>query len=484
MISVNNDNKEYNSSLASAIHSLNSDPVQITQEEVRKRLLRAKKKSAGPDSYPSWVLFEFADTLSEPITKIFNESLKLGFVPLCFKKATIIPIPKAGCSTPEFRPISLLPHLAKVLEGIVIDHWLRPKILPSLGNDQYAFTGNVGGGTTNALLQVNNTVLKHLDPSSGASRLLLVDFAKAFDRAQSNCILLSLIKMGAPKDCVLWIQNFLSGRLQRVSLNSKTSSWKEVSSGVPQGSVLGPVLFAILIDSLRPVHPQSTYVKYADDITVIHNTRNASDDHLYLEWAAICKWSEINEMPINLKKTNVINVITKKGLTLLPMLRPDSTQIETVRSAKLLGVMITDDLKWNDHISYIVNRATKTVFILTTLKGMGVGHIILWQTYQALTRSILTYAFPAFCNLPDKLFRQLKKVENRAKKIIGVEPPIVLADFCDSICRGLAARIQGNTNHPLHNMFDKRHFSGRSSKVFTAPFAKTNRYRDSFIKYG
>jgi hypothetical protein len=161
--------------------------------------------------------------LCDPVTRLFNKSLQEGVVPLCFKSAIIIPVPKSKGPSPEFRPISLLPHFSKILENSVIDHWLRPKILPSLKPEQYAFTGNIGGGTTNALIKVNNSVLKHLDHKSGASRLLLVDFTKAFDHAQPLIILKCLIQHNASRQCTLWISNFLFNRLQRVVVQGKLS---------------------------------------------------------------------------------------------------------------------------------------------------------------------------------------------------------------------------------------------------------------------
>jgi hypothetical protein len=140
-------------------------------------------------------------------------------------------------------------------------------------------------------------------------------------------------------------------------------------------------------------------------------------------------------------------------------------------------------MKWDEHISYTVSRAAKTLFILTTLKNMGLEHRSLWSIYFSITRSILTYAFPAICNLPARLFKKLQKIEQRAKKIITDDPPVTLSQFCDSLCSRLAKRIQKNEAHPLHSIFEKRQALGRSKHLFSKPFAKTTRYKNSFIKY-
>jgi hypothetical protein len=465
------------------VQDLASSPIHLDEVEVLKRLQCIKKKSAGPDSYPHWILRDFADILCVPIAKLFNICLSECIMPVCFKEATIVPIPKSGSSTPEYRPISLLAHLSKVLENIVIDHWFRPRLLPSLSSNQFAFTGNIGGGTTNALLKISDSVLRHLDSSSGATRLLLVDFSKAFDKAQKDRIIQSLATLGASRECVLWINNFLSDRKQRVSIHGKLSTWRNVISGVPQGSVLGPVLFAILVDSLKPVHPKSQYVKYADDITVLHNIRDQDDDHLQLEWDAICKWSADSMLPINFKKTCILDIITKKGLTLKRISSPDNTLLDVVHNTKLLGVVVSDNLKWDEHIQYCVTKASKSIYILIILKSMGVDQHHLWQAYCAFTRSILTYAYPVYCNVPQRLYAKLQKVESRAKRIIGSDPPTKLDEFCGKICQKLSNKIKKSPIHPLHYIFDKRRPHGRNLNIFCPPFAKTARFSNSFIKF-
>jgi hypothetical protein len=281
----------------------------------------------------------------------------------------------------------------------------------------------------------------------------------------------------------MWIYSFLANRQQRVFHNGKLSNWKEVVSGVPQGSLLGPVLFALLIDSLQPIHAQSSYIKYADDISIVHNVRHKDEDQLQQEWLHICNWSIVNELPINFKKTNVLDVVTKKGLTLHPLRGPDNSPIKTITKTKLLGVVLSADMKWDDHVEYTVSKAAKTIFVLTTLKHLGVDHRLLWTTYFALTRSILTYAFPVFCNLPARLHKRLQKIENRAKRIIEGEPQVKLAAFCEEQCRRLADQIRKHPSHPLRLLFDARKPQGRSSKSFEAPFARTSRFKNSFIRF-
>jgi hypothetical protein len=269
-----------------------------------------------------------------------------------------------------------------------------------------------------------------------------------------------------------------------VTLNGKASTWKNVISGVPQGSVLGPVLFAILIDTLKPLHSNTLFVKYADDVTVIHNVRSCDDDKLKEEWAAICEWSEVNMLPINFNKTNTLDIITKKNLNLQPLVRQNKT-IDSIESAKLLGVIITSNMKWDLHIESSIQKASKSIFILTTLKSLRMPQDTLWCVYYALTRSILTYALPSMCNMPARLFSCLERVEARSSRIIGSDPPVPLHKFCNELCVRLARYIQNHSTHPLHSMFQVRHGRCRANKssAFMPPYAKTSRYKDSFIKF-
>jgi hypothetical protein len=170
--------------------------------------------------------------------------------------------------------------------------------------------------------------------------LLLVDFTKVFDRAQPLIILKCLIQHNASRQCTLWISNFLFNRLQRVVVQGKLSQWKQVRSGVPQGSVLALVVFALLIDSLAPVCPNTTSVKYADDITFIHNIYTEKEDQLVDEWRHICNWALENELPINFNKTHVLNIIIKKNLQVSTLLKPDKIPLENVSQTKLLGIIL------------------------------------------------------------------------------------------------------------------------------------------------
>jgi hypothetical protein len=373
--------------MEAACSKLTSHKLIVAPSEAMKLLASVKNKSAGPDSVPAWVLKSYAETLANPVSKLFTASFQQGKMPQCFKKATIIPLPKPNST--EYRPISLLPHLSKLMEKVVRDRWLK-RLLSTIDSSQFAFTGAQGSGTTTALVSVNSRILQHLDIFSGASRVLLIDFSKAFDKANHSIVLEKLSNCNVPKECLMWIASFLENRQQRVLINDTKSSWQNVISGVPQGSVLGPALFAVLISSLTPLHPNSTLVKYADDITLIHNIRGADEDHLQEEFNSICSWSSKNFLPINFQKTKVLDICTKKKLVLPMLIGPNGTPIESIKEGKLLGINLSSSLKWDSHVQSTTQRARRQLYALKVLKGAGAPDKLLWEMYTATIRSVLT----------------------------------------------------------------------------------------------
>ena len=202
----------------------------LSPHEVEFHLKGMKRKGSGPDGIPFWIFRDFAYFLCDAVTSIFNRSISSGVVPLCFKRADISPIPK--CAKPrdpsQFRPISLLPLLSKLLEKIVLRKMILPHINGSLDRSQFAYRPGPGGGVVPALTLLHHRILNFLDSKSGAVRLLTVDFAKAFDKITHTTIVSACWQFQLPASTVQWIEDFLSDRSQRVRCNGTTSRWAKM----------------------------------------------------------------------------------------------------------------------------------------------------------------------------------------------------------------------------------------------------------------
>lgn len=205
---------------------------------------------------------------------------------------------------------------------------------------------------------IQHKVLRFLDETSGAVRLLLVDLSKAFDCATSSVTTQALSRLGLPKELIYWTHSYMGGRHQAVKFGGRSSEWREASSGVPQGSVHGPFLFATIVDNLRPLMPNSVTVKFADDMTVLHFIRNPKDDKLNAEWSHIKEWCAGAQLRPNPNKTKILNIVTSKRLTTFCEVSELGVPLETVDSTRLLGITISNDLSWDRHVEDVVSRAS------------------------------------------------------------------------------------------------------------------------------
>ena len=452
---------------------LPSDPLHVSSFDLCCVLKSLKKGSPGPDGIPFWVLRDYNFILSPALTFLCQLSISKGEVPSCLKKAFITPIPK--CEKPaisDYRPISILQTLSKVLERIVYKKWLSP-LSPTLKPNQFAFIPRLGQGTTCALTYLVHQILSFLD-TPGAIRLVSIDMKKAFDRIPHTVILQSIISKGASKELVKWIQSYLTGRTQSVKSNGVFSDWFVAHSGVPQGSVLAPLLFAFAIDNLEPKYDNSMLIKFADDICLLHFIRNSNEDNLQDQLNHISNWCCSNGLSLNASKTKVLNFQTKSSLSFHNILDPmTQTTIEALHSIKLLGIVIDDRLTWNEHIKHVLSKVRKRVYFLHALKQAKAHSSILSHVYCAIIRSVMTYSFPAWCNISITRFKTLIQFEKRLKRMFSFNTKKVIEDYSNTICSTLAKKAS-DKKHPLHVIFDHSE-SHYSTRLKTFPIVKSGR---------
>jgi hypothetical protein len=468
-----------------------SASIDITIEEVSSLLSEAKKGATGIDGIPHWVLRQYRHILAPAVRLLFQASISKCTYPLAFKLAQVIPIPKAAKPRPEeFRPISLLPIISKLLEKLVLKRWLIPHVLNKMDPQQFAFVPGRGKGTICALTLLNHHILSHLD-KPGAVRAILLDYTKAFDKVTHSTILSSLTHLQAPQEAICWIHSYLTGRCQQVKNGKLRSEWAIVPSGVPQGSVLGPFLFATVINSLRPLSPNATYIKYADDLTILIKMRDSSEDSSKQEMDHIMRWSDNNSLLLNIKKCLTLDLCTKTNLKLSPLTTSNGFILPSVTQARILGVHFSSDLKWSHHINIMCTRANQRLYVLRALKRVNCNTHRCWIIYEALIRSLLTYSCQAWCNASKSDIAKIVKLEKKAEKIIGCPPPQSITEVIEKQCHKLGDTIKkGGNHHPLHPLFDWKVYrrssrlNGDSKAALTSThFAHTSRFKNSFIKF-
>ena len=265
------------------------------------------------------------------------------------------------------------------------------------------------------LILTTNDLAEELD-KGGQTDTVLLDFSKAFDRVPHQRLIMKLFHYGIKGKTLAWIQNFLAFRTQQVVVEGETSSIGQVTSGVPQGSVLGPTLFLIYIDDLSN-NIQSKVRLFADDTIVYRTIRNQQDAEILQEdLKRLEEWEHQWQMDFNVAKCHVLSV-TNKMKPREPKYDLHGHTLEQVSNAKYLGIEINEKLSWNTHIDGITAKANRTAaYIHRNLKGCP--RKIQTQCYKTVVRPILEYSSPIWDPHPQDQIRQLEMVQRRAARRI------------------------------------------------------------------
>jgi len=455
--------------------------VEFTVEDVKARLASLREdKSPGADDLSPRLLKRISDEIAYPVTILFNQSMSEGAVPYDWKIANVTPIFKKGSRRqPEnYRPVSLTSQLSKVMESVVRDiitgHLDRHHLIK---DSQHGFRH--GRSCTTNLLEFLDKVTEATNEKESVD-VIFLDFAKAFDKVPHKRLLTKLEAHGLGGKILRWIEAWLAGRMQRVCLDGYSSAWVYVLSGVPQGSVLGPLLFLIFINDLEYAI-LSLILKFADDTKVFGRVSNSAQRQLLQDdLEKLCAWADSWQMDFNVDKCKVMHIGSRNKQFSYMM---KGHQLDVVTTEKDLGVFISSNLKVAEHCYDAYSKANKMLgLVQRTIRHRNPDLMV--RLYKSLVRPHLEYSSPVWNPhyRKDKLL--LERVQHRFTRLFedlknlpyfdrlnklklwSLEERRNRADLIE-----LFKMVRGFSSVPLHTYFqlaDGRYTRGHSWKLVKA----------------
>ena len=374
-------------------------------------------KSPGFDGISSNVLKRIGDVVASPISHIINLSFLNGVFPSELKIAKVIPIFKSGDKQQfsNYRPVSLLPSVSKIFERLMynrISSFIhKHNILTSF---QYGF--RKGYSTDMAAVNLVDKVTSALDNKLSAIGIF-IDLSKAFDTIDHNILLNKLFAYGFRGVTHSWIKSYLENRVQYVHYNGMSSYRLSCNVGVPQGSILGPLLFLLYINNIHSASEVPDFILFADDTTILFQDKNLGDAILKAEkeFNKLLHWLNANKLSLNIKKTKVLIFDNKKQHN-----EPDvyinlgGTFIKPSSYTKFLGILIDNKLNWKEHISYITKTIARVNGIIYKTKNF-LPKSVLILIYNALVLPHLNYSLLLWGNAHKTFLNNLHILQ---KKII------------------------------------------------------------------
>ena len=415
---ISDDNSLYNN---------NINITSFSEEEVLMALKKIKPKlTAGPDGIPAFLLKDCASIFAHPLKILFNLSLKCRYFPDIWKYSKVCPVYKKGNKNEitNFRPITIICSFGKAFE-ILLHNCIYPHIKNSISNQQHGFMK--GRSTTTNLICSTQYISESIDMQVQTD-VIYFDFSKAFDSLNHNILIRKLSNMGISKDLTHFFKSYLTDRKQYVAYNGFKSTEYISCSGVPQGSVLGPLLFNIFINDLGQ-ELDVYFLMYADDVKLLHRIFDISDCvKLQNNISKLSAWCDENCLTLNVNKCNVMTFSTKDSnytfnysLDNEPLTRPSTF--------KDLGVTFDKKLSFINHIDTLVCDVNKTLgFIIRN--GRDFSNIsTLKLLYFSFLRSKLEYASLVWQPGYNIHTSKLENVQRHFLKFLylksqGIYPPI------------------------------------------------------------
>ena len=387
--------------------------IRITEDDVRAELRKLKTgKSVGPDGVSNELLKLITGSVVQSLTSLYNRVIQTGTYPDLWKQANVSPVHKKGSRQEKknYRPISLLSTTGKVLERILFNKmysFLTENNLLTWRNSGYKRRDS----TTNRLIRIVNDIQLGLDRRE-PSCLVFLDQSKAFDRIHHSSLMRKLQVKGIDGGLLQLLSSYLHNRNIRVALSGAKSRWHVTKAGVPQGSILGPLLFLIYADDIEE-NLECDIHMYADDAVLIAKYTNPDTavTKINRDLEKLNTWAEKWHMSFNPEKTKYMIIGNTNQPH--PSLQLNDTQIDQVHSYQQLGVILNDKLNWEDHINHVISKANRKIGLMWKLSS-ELPRYAVENIYTSYIRPQLEYSAVIYNNCTREQSRRLEACQRKA----------------------------------------------------------------------
>ena len=475
---------------------------EMTVMEVGEYISKLKnKKSTGPDDINVFLLKAALPYIVEPLTYIYNLCIRQSVFPDPLKKAKVIPLPKSKVTTNsnDFRPISLLSVLSKPLEKHIYKHIISFIEHHDLFHPfQSGFRNHHSCHT--ALVRLCDQWLSSINNSEITGAVFL-DFKKAFDLVDHAILLQKLSVYLQNQNTLDLLCSFLRDRKQYVHVGGSSSKEGSIIYGVPQGSILGPLLFCLFINDL-PLHieDKNTLCElFADDSSIHAHSSNLSTVQLALQHACddVMHWCQNNEMVLHPEKTQCMVITSRQKHQRKPLtldLKLESTSLRQVHTHKVLGIYIDQELKWQSHIEHVCKTVSKNVFLLHKLKHY-VNTDVRKLFFHAHCLSHINYASTIWCSAGEVHIKKLNSLHRRGVKLLSDLKILTDENFQELNLLTLQQQFRYNVSllifkvlhgcaPPYLNDLLMRSSTQHTSIKLLLPLPRIDLYKSSFSFYG